>query len=296
MNTWNDATPPDLPPLTLRQRVRGTVRVGLFVGLTLVALGLFLIGRGLRRLLGRWVTFHFGVAWLWSRAGLAILGLRREVSGRPIARGAMVANHCSWLDILALRSCRLIYFVAKAEVADWPGVGFITRVTGTVFIERRRAAAKRQEQVLLERIAADQVLCFFPEGTSTDGLRVLPFKSSLFSAFHHDGHAEDLMIQPVTIRYRPGPGLPDAFYGWWGGMGFEAHIWQVACRSVGGVAEVVFHEPVRPRAFPDRKALAAHCGAAVAAPFGAPPPGTDEDGAGDSDGLAARSRAGPPAC
>jgi 1-acyl-sn-glycerol-3-phosphate acyltransferase len=270
MNTWNDATPPELPPLTLGQRLRGGFRVAAFVALTAVALAVFLLGRALRRWLGRWVTFHFGAARLWSRAGLAILGLRHRVRGRPISKGAMVANHCSWLDILTLRACRLIYFVSKAEVADWPGVGFITKVTGTVFIERRRQAAKEQERILLERIAADQVLCFFPEGTSTDGLRVLPFKSALFSAFHHDGHGEDLMIQPVTIRYVPPPGLPLNFYGWWGTMGFEAHIWQVACRSRGGVAEVTFHEPVRPRAFPDRKALAAHCQAQVAGVMGPP--------------------------
>lgn len=184
--------------------------------------------------------------------------------GEPIARGALVANHCSWVDILTLRACRLIYFVSKSDVAEWPGVGFITRVTGTVFIERRRTEAKRQEAVLLERIAADQVLAFFPEGTSTDGLRVLPFKSSLFSAFFHDGHAEPLLVQPVSIRYRPGPGLPPELYGWWGTMGFEAHIWQVACRSRRGLAEVIFHPPVHPADFPDRKAMATFCQAVVA--------------------------------
>ncbi len=272
---WNEAEPPVLPPLTAVERARGAVRVGGFVALTALCLGLFLVGHTLRRLLGRrgagrLVVFHFGVARAWSRIGLRALGLRRVVRGRPIRRGALVANHSSWLDIFALRSCRLMYFVAKAEVATWPYVGFITRVTGTIFIERRRAEAKRQEQALLERIRADQVIAIFPEGTSTDGLRVLPFKSSLFAAFHHDGHGEDLLVQPVTLRYRPAPGsgLPENFYGWWGSMGFEWHIWQVACRSRGGTAEIVFHEPVRPADCADRKELAQRCGAAVAAGLG----------------------------
>ncbi|MGF1447023.1 MAG: lysophospholipid acyltransferase family protein [Pikeienuella sp.] len=268
-STWNAAAPPVLPPLTLIERVRGGLRLSLLLALTGVVLGVFLVGHNLRRGLGRgglgrWVVFHFGAARLWSRLCLRLLGLRREMSGRPVDRGALVANHSSWIDILALRACHLIYFVSKAEVADWPGVGFITKVTGTVFIERKRGEAKRQEAVLLERIAADQVLCFFPEGTSTDGRRVLPFKSTLFSAFLSDGAGAEIAIQPVSLCYRPAPHLPPEFYGWWGNMGFGAHIWQVCCRSRRGRVEIVFHPPVNPSDFRDRKALAVACQSVVA--------------------------------
>ncbi len=163
----------------------------------------------------------------------------------------------------------LIYFVAKAEVRAWPVVGYITHACGTIFIERRRTEAKRQEEALRERIAADQLLCFFPEGTSTDGLRVLSFKSSLFSVFFRDHAGADLLVQPVTVRYAAAPdsGLPESFYGWWGDMDFGAHVWAVLSRSFGGRAEVIFHAPVNPRDFPDRKALAEHCQAAVAGGF-----------------------------
>jgi len=267
MVTWNAESPTALPPLALSEKARGAVRLVAVLVLTLVALGLFLLGHNLRRLMGhRIVTFHFGAARFWARAGLWLMGLRHEVEGEAIGQGAMMANHGSWIDIFALRAVRLIYFVSKAEVADWPGVGFITRVTGTVFIERRRAEAKRQEAVLRERIAARQVLCIFPEGTSTDGQRVLPFKSSLFSAFFDDSHGVDVWVQPVSIRYvvGEGTGLPANFYGWWGDMGFEAHIWDVLCRSRRGRARVRFHEAVRPADFPDRKALAEYCGRVVA--------------------------------
>jgi len=272
MTTWDAEHPAELPPLRLGDKAMGALRLALFGSLTLLALGLFLVGHNVRRWLGhRFVTFHFAVARLWARAGLWLMGLRLAVRGRPIARGAMVANHCSWIDVLALRAVRLIYFVAKAEVARWPGVGFITRVTGTIFIERKRAEAKRQEEILRERIAAHQVICLFPEGTSTDGQRVLPFKSSLFSAFFHDDHGVDFFVQPVSIRYRhgSGSGLPESFYGWWGTMGFERHIWDVLCRSHRGRVDLVFHEAVRPADFTDRKALAEHCGRAVAAGHGA---------------------------
>jgi len=264
VQTWDAERPVTLPPLRLGQKLRGSLRLAGFATVTGICLGLFLVGRALRGWLGRWVAFHFVAARAWAILGLKLMGLRLSVRGTPVPAGALVANHCSWLDVLVLRATGLLYFVSKAEVADWPGIGFITRVTGTVFIERRRSAAKHQEQVLLERIAANQRLCFFPEGTSTDGLRVLPFKSSLFSAFFHDDHPEDVAIQPVTVRYTPPRHLPASFYGWWGTMGFESHMWDVLCRSSGGRAEVIFHPPVAPRSFPDRKALAEHCGRAVA--------------------------------
>ena len=269
MNTWNDARPAELPPLTFPQKLRGGLRLAVLLAVTALAFGLFLIGRALRHYLGKFVTFHFRVARMWSRAVLWLLGVRLRVRGGPISSGALVANHSSWLDIPALRAVRLIYFVSKAEVAAWPGVGAIARVVGTVFIERKRSEAKRQEEILRERIAAEQVLCFFPEGTSTDGLRVLPFKSSLFSAFFYDNHGAELLIQPVSIRYRvgQGSGLPESFYGWWGEMGFGSHIWDVLCRSRRGVAEVTFHPPVKPGDLGDRKRLAEHCHQAVAGAF-----------------------------
>jgi 1-acyl-sn-glycerol-3-phosphate acyltransferase len=266
MTTWNGASPPELPPPTVVGRIIGVLRLSTFLPMTALALAIFVAGRYLRAWLGHWVTFHFLTARLWSRVGLWLLGLHLVVRGTPVASGALVSNHCSWADILTLRSVKLLYFVAKSEVRDWPVVGFITVVTGTIFIERKRNQAKRQEQVLRERIAANQLLIFFPEGTSTDGLRVLPFKSSLFSAFFYDHHAADLLIQPVTVRYIPAPGsgLPPEFYGWWGDMSLGSHVWAVMSRSFGGRAEVIFHQPVKPQAFGGRKALAEHCGAVVA--------------------------------
>lgn len=229
---------------------------------------LFLLGRAVHSGFGPRATLHFSVATLWSRAMLRLCGLRAVVRGRPVHAGALVANHSSWIDIPALRRTGLIYFVSKKDVEGWPAIGFIARVCGTVFIERRRTEAKRQEQMLRARIAAEERLCFFPEATSTDGLRVLPFKSSLFSAFSTTGGGEgaDIAVQPVSLRYRvaPGSGLPPEFYGWWGRMGFGPHVWQVFCRSRGGTVEITFHPPVRPRDFPDRKALADHTHRVVA--------------------------------
>ncbi|MEM7497456.1 MAG: lysophospholipid acyltransferase family protein [Pseudomonadota bacterium] len=264
--TWRGGEPPVLPALTCYEKLRGYLRLGAFIVMTAVALALFVAGRYLRHWLGHGVTFHFWVARQWSRGGLWLAGLERRVEGTPVQGGALVANHCSWLDILSLRAVTLMYFVSKAEVADWPGVGFVTRVTGTIFIERRRSQAKAQEAVLRSRIAADQLLIFFPEGTSTDGQRVLPFKSSLFSIFFDDGEGADLLVQPVSLVYTPAPGsdLPAEFYGWWGDMPFYGHILDVFGRSRRGRVTITFHSPARPTDFADRKALAEHCQQAVA--------------------------------
>jgi lyso-ornithine lipid O-acyltransferase len=94
-------------------------------------------------------------------------------------KGALVANHASWLDIFTLNACDRIYFVSKSEVAGWPGIGWLARATGTVFINRQGREAQMQKLLFEARLRAGHRLLFFPEGTSTDGQRVLDFKSTL---------------------------------------------------------------------------------------------------------------------
>jgi len=112
------------------------------------------------------------------RNAFRILGIGFRCSGALMKEhGAVVANHTSWLDIFALNARKRVYFVSKAEVANWPGIGWLARATGTVFIERDRKKAREQTAIFEERLKAGHKLLFFPEGTSTDGLRVLPFKT-----------------------------------------------------------------------------------------------------------------------
>lgn len=264
--TWKEAEPPELPPLTTREKVRGGLRIAVMLVGTLIAFVLFSLGRLLRRRLGLPVTFHYFVARIWSRFCLALFALKPVIVGKPIRRGGIVvANHVSWSDILALRCVTRINFVSKAEVRDWPAVGYVAEICETVFIERRRSEAKRQQADLLARIRADELLCIFPEGTSTDGMRVLPFKSTLMSVLFIEGVHEEAYVQPVTLNYRPDPalGLPENFYGWWGTMPFESHIWSIAARSRRGRVEVVFHPPLKASDYDDRKVLTAECEAAV---------------------------------
>ncbi|GAB4388146.1 lyso-ornithine lipid O-acyltransferase [Albidovulum sp.] len=201
---------------------------------------------------------------LVCRGALRLLGLPLHVTGRPMqGRGALVANHASWLDIFVLNACQTVYFVAKAEVARWPLIGWLARATGTVFIARDPRQAKAQQALLEARIRADHRLLFFPEGTSSDGRRVLPFKPTLFAAFYSHGLDHVMRIQPVTVIYHPPAGQPPRFYGWWGEMDFAPHLLKVLAAPRQGRVEVVFHPPVAVDAFASRKALALHCEEAV---------------------------------
>lgn len=194
------------------------------------------------------------------KAAFVILQLPLTVRGTPMQqKGAVVANHSSWLDIFSLNAAQRVYFVSKSEVAGWPAIGWLARATGTVFIARKGSEAKAQQELFEARLRAGHKLMFFPEGTSTDALRVLPFKSSLFEAFYTHGLDRVLFIQPVTVIYHAPKGQDPRYYGWWGNMEFAPHLLMTLAARRQGRVEVIFHPEVPVDAFPSRKDLAAHC-------------------------------------
>ncbi|MBX2855739.1 MAG: 1-acyl-sn-glycerol-3-phosphate acyltransferase [Rhodobacteraceae bacterium] len=260
--TWNGADPEAAPPKSLLSATGGVLRLLLFVAVTLVLLPPFFAARALGGRRDR------AIAALWCGAGLSLCGLRTVQKGDPMrSGGALLANHASWIDILVIGWLAPVHFVAKAEVSGWPLFGWIGRISNTVFIERRRTEAKAQERQLAERARDGDLLCIFPEGTSSDGLRVLPFKSSLFSMFfaHEVDGSAPVAAQPVTVDYRPNVGLPRSFYGWWGRMALFTHLWDVVCLSRGGEVVVTFHTPLDLGIHGDRKSLAAAAQRDVAA-------------------------------
>lgn len=198
------------------------------------------------------------------RNAFRILGMGFRTSGTLMQeRGAVVANHTSWLDIFALNARKRVYFVSKAEVAKWPGIGWLARATGTVFIERDRKKAREQTKLFEERLRAGHKLLFFPEGTSTDGLRVLPFKTTLFAAFFTDELRDFMYVQPVSVVFHAPQGQPARFYGWWGDMDFGPHLLKTLAARRQGSVELIYHSPAKVSDFANRKALAAHCEEAV---------------------------------
>ena len=264
---WNSDQAPD--PIILGPvgwalvALRGVPLAVLVFGGLLVLLMVRLIERpifGLRRPVTPFITQFV------CRNAFRILGMGFRSRGELMReRGAVVANHSSWLDIFALNARKRIYFVSKAEVAKWPGIGWLARATGTVFIERNPKKAREQKEVFEGRLKAGHKLLFFPEGTSTDGLRVLPFKSTLFAAFFSKELHDFLHVQPVSVIFHAPQGEPDRFYGWWGDMEFGPHLLKTLGARRQGVVEVIYHDALKVADFPDRKSLALACEQAVRA-------------------------------
>ncbi|MEL6648799.1 MAG: lysophospholipid acyltransferase family protein, partial [Pseudomonadota bacterium] len=187
--TWSpQETPPEVRITKsgwVRVVLRGSVLLLVLLSGVIIMAVLRLIERPLHGLARPWTPWITVVV---SRLCLRILGLRQTVDGQIMAQnGALVANHSSWLDIFALNGATPLYFVSKSEVASWPGIGLLAKITGTVFIARERKQARAQQNLFEARLKAGHRLVFFPEGTSTDNFRVLPFKSTLFQAFFSDG-------------------------------------------------------------------------------------------------------------
>ncbi len=265
--TWESDHWPQYPRITPlgwgRVVLRAVLLIVLVFGGLLVLLALRVVERPLCGL-HRPVTPH--ITQFVCRNAFRVLGIRHHVRGTPMqGRGAVVANHASWLDIFSLNAAKRIYFVSKSEVAGWPGIGWLARATGTVFIERNRARARAHTQLFQDRLLAGHKLLFFPEGTSTDGLRVLPFKTTLFEAFFNADLKEEIALQPVSLFYRAPAGLDPRFYGWWGDMSFGSHLLTTLAPARQGSVTVVYHAPLKVADFPDRKALALACEQAVRA-------------------------------
>ena len=267
---WDGAPQHPFPRLGPRDRFRVARRavpmaLVVFGGLAIL-LALRLVERplcGARRLVTPWVTQGVCIAALW------LMGLRRDVRGAALrGPGAIVANHVSWLDILVLNAGGRLVFVSKAEVAGWPGIGWLARATGTVFVRRDPREAWKQAAAIGERLRQGHRLLFFPEGTSTDGARVLPFRTSLFAALLDPG-PRAMRVQPVTLAYVAPPGAPATVYGWWGDRGFASHLAAILALPRQGRVEVVRHAPLAVADHPDRKALARAAERAVRAGLGA---------------------------
>lgn len=198
------------------------------------------------------------------RLVLFCIGLRWRREGQPLrGPGAVVANHSTWLDILVLNAAMPVFFVSKAEVAGWPGINILTRVTDTHFVVRDPKLARQQAHEFAARVRAGHRLLFFPEGTSSDGRRVLPFKPTLFQGFLDPELPLDLAIQPMTADYHAPPGEDPRFYGWWGDMDLGPHLLHVLSVRRQGSVTVVLHPPI-PVAGESRKTLSAKAEAAVA--------------------------------
>ena len=266
MTAWDDpALYPRETPLgvwgVLRALRRGLPLAFLVFGCLGILLLVRLIERPIHGLRRPWTPY---ITQFVCRNAFRILGIGFSTQGQRMElKGAVVANHGSWLDIFTLNATKRVYFVSKSEVANWPGIGWLARATGTVFINRDPREAKEQKEIFEARLLAGHKLLFFPEGTSTDARRVIPFKSTLFEAFFTEGLRHEMHIQPVTVVYKAPKGEDPRFYGWWGDMDFAPHLVKVLGSKRQGSINLIYHDPVRVDDFANRKSLATYCEAVV---------------------------------
>ena len=240
----------------VRVVIRGVLVGGLTFGCLLILLLIRLVERPLFGQARPWTPF---ITQFVCRSAFLLMGIRYRRIGAPMnGAGAVVANHSSWLDIFALNAAKRIYFVSKSEVARWPGIGWLARATGTVFIARDKREARAQVGVFQDRLAHGHKLLFFPEGTSTDGQQVLPFKPTLFAAFFDDALRGNMSIQAVSVVYHPPKGADPRVYAWWGDMDFGPHLLATLAQSPQGGVSVIYHNPVKVADYESRKTLAAY--------------------------------------
>lgn len=208
----------------------------------------------------------------FHRCACLATGIRVHQRGAPAKHRPLLvtSNHVSWSDIIVLGSLMPLSFIAKSEVARWPVFGTFARMQRSVFVDRqRRSATGNAASEIGKRLSDGDVMVLFAEGTSSDGNRVLPFRSALIGAAHHAmlGNGakpgeEDarVWVQPLSIVYSKLQGMPMGrqfrpLIAWYGDMDLAPHLWTILREGAVDV-EVVWGEPVAIVTDTDRKALA----------------------------------------
>ena len=199
-----------------------------------------------------------------GRGGETRPGVARQAAGAKHKRAVVyVSNHSSWVDVPVLGGLLEGRFIAKADVLRWPLISSVARLGRTVFVSRVRGSTGKERDEMRAVLVGGDSLILFPEGTSSDGSRVLPFRSAFFAlaeAARGEAAPPPPLIQPVSLVYDRLGGLPAGrasrpVFAWYGDMDIASHFWRLGQYS-GLRATVLLHAPLDPAQFADRKALA----------------------------------------
>lgn len=240
--------------------LRGAFRLLCYLLLTLVLVPIYLVFLALRV---RPVVN--GMPIYYHRLVCLILGIKVRVHGKrsDVTPTLFVCNHVSYLDIEVMGSLVPGSFVAKAEVATWPFFRTLAKAQRTIFVERTSSKASASRDEMLKRLDTGDNLMLFPEGTSSDGTRVLPFRSALFGVAQLRRGDKPIVVQPVAIAYTRLDGIPLGRYwrplfAWFGDLDLVPHLWQMVCLGETE-AMVTFFPPTDIDQIGDRKKLAEFC-------------------------------------
>jgi 1-acyl-sn-glycerol-3-phosphate acyltransferase len=196
----------------------------------------------------------------WSRQLVGILGMKVGAGGTAVPLGLLVCNHISWLDIFVINALAPAAFVSKDDVKRWPLIGWLCARTETIFLERgSRAAAQRTRETMIAALRDGAHVAVFPEGTTTDGSRLLPFHAALFQSAIDAGTP----VVPLALRYVDAAGRPNRAPAYDG----DVTLWQclrAIARAQGLTVRIEVLAPLDTHSC-DRRHLAAHCHRAIAA-------------------------------
>ena len=193
------------------------------------------------------------IARVWSRWLLRMLGIRLVVKNPPKLnlRGVMVSNHSSWVDIFAANSVQPVRFISKSEVRDWPVLGTLVTLAGTLYVERgNRSKINQTNNEIRAAVEAGDLVGFYPEGTTSDGTYLLPFKTNLFQP----AVAYGMTVYPVAVLYRQ-KGQATLLASYAGDTTFGQSFFSLL-RARGVEAHIEYGEPIDARQFEHRAALA----------------------------------------
>lgn len=230
-------------------RLFAIVLVTLLMILLLLAGSLFCINNS-----GRRIRLKNFLIKKWAYIISGVMGIKMQVSGIPPKPPfLLVSNHLSYIDIIPFWRYLDTTFIAKNEIRDWPAIGWFASLLGIVFINRKNSRdISRVNKIISKSITIEQGLVFFPEGTSSRGAKVLPFKSSLL----HYPAAKDFPVHYASISYHVGQDnehRAEEEICWWGDMDFASHFWNLL-KIKSFEAKLYFGE--KPVQYDDRKKLA----------------------------------------
>ena len=209
-------------------------------------------------------NYTYIIPYFYHKICLRIFGIKIKTFGKisinsPIL---LISNHASYLDIIILGSLFKTSFIAKKEILKWPLLGILAKLQNTIFIDRRISSLRSQENKIIKHLNKKKNLVIFPEGTSSDGNRVLPFKSSLFNIFEKNLNSK-VLVQTITIVYKKINGIAmnrieRKNITWHSNMDLIPNIFNVL-KKLSIEVEIIFNDEFLPSKKYDRKKLALHC-------------------------------------
>lgn len=215
------------------------------------------------------VVFRF-ISWearthiikIWSRALLAVIGVKLVLDHPPIdspMRGLQVGNHSSWMDIFVSNAVQAARFLAKSDIQKWPVLGTLVTSAGTLYVERgNRNSISKTNAEISDSAQKGYLIGLYPEGTTTDGTHLLPFKSNLFQPAIDN----QMLLYPVGISYKKnGRYTPLAAYA--GDTSLLKSFWDLTS-SFGVSAHVSYGQPINAATYTSRQTLARDAQDAVA--------------------------------